>query len=122
MRTVGLIAVVVGAAGSVTMMLRTGSRNPSSVLMLMFAVWVLSPFVALALADAVSARWSATTRTAIHVMMLLLAAATLAAYAGLLAMPAGSKPAFPYLIVPLASWLLLGMIVPFVVFTSRRRK
>ena len=119
LRTVALIAAVAGAAGSVVLMLRTGSRNQSSVLMLMFAVWVLSPFVALALAEVKSTGWSSATRTTIHVLMLLFAVTSLSVYLGLVAMPAASKPAFPYLMVPLVCWLLIVTVLPLVAMRTR---
>lgn len=45
LRAVGLVAVVVGAVASVLLMLRAG--HPPLALRLLFAGWVLSPFVAL---------------------------------------------------------------------------
>jgi len=45
-----LIALLVGAVGSVGLMLRAGHRNPSRLLIVLFTFWVLSPFIALVLA------------------------------------------------------------------------
>src|SRR5262245_21009562 len=45
------IAVVAGAGGSLGLMLYAGRRNPSWILLLLFAIWVLSPFVAAVLAN-----------------------------------------------------------------------
>jgi hypothetical protein len=50
LRTAALISLVAGAADSVGFMLRAGHQNPSRVLLILFAIWVLSPFVALAFA------------------------------------------------------------------------
>ena len=47
-----LIAVVVGAAGSVGLLLRAGQRTPRLLLVLM-TIWVLSPFIALVWANVV---------------------------------------------------------------------
>lgn len=47
LRAVALIAVVAGAGGSIGLMLWAGHRNPSRLLIVLFAIWVLSPFVAL---------------------------------------------------------------------------
>ena len=53
-----LAAVVAAAGGSVGLMLWVGRHNPSSVLLLLFALWVVSPFMGLQLADMFSKRWS----------------------------------------------------------------
>lgn len=54
LRAMALIAAAVGAAGSVALMLHVGHRNDSSIpgiLLVVFTGWVLSPFVALVVAD-----------------------------------------------------------------------
>src|ERR1700731_2872365 len=72
LRAVALIAVVAGALGSVGLMLWVGHRNPSRVLLVLFAIWDLSPFIALVLADIVSKRWSVITRATLYGVMLIL--------------------------------------------------
>jgi hypothetical protein len=62
LRAVALVAVVVGAAGSVALTLRVGRHNPSRLLLVLFTTWVLSPLVALVLANKASNRWSVLTR------------------------------------------------------------
>ena len=50
------LATVAGAAGSIGLMLRVGHRNDSTIpllLLVLFTGWVLSPFVALLLAERV---------------------------------------------------------------------
>src|SRR5213082_3453012 len=80
LRAAALIAVPAGAAGSVGFMLRVGHRNSSRVLLLLFGIWVLSPFVALVLAHVVSKRWSVLNRATLYCVMLLLTLASLAFY------------------------------------------
>jgi hypothetical protein len=46
LRAAALAAVLVGAVGSVAFMLYAGRHNPSRLLMTLFTLWVLSPFVA----------------------------------------------------------------------------
>src|SRR5450432_3739404 len=65
LRAVSLIAVVVGAVGSVGLMLSAGRSTPRFLLVL-FVIWVLSPFVALAWANVVSRRWSSLTRVTLY--------------------------------------------------------
>jgi phosphate/sulfate permease len=50
----GPIAVPIAAVGSVGLMLYAGHCNNSQVLLVLFRLWVLSPFMALVVADAVS--------------------------------------------------------------------
>lgn len=117
LRGVALIAVVVGAAGSVGLMLRAG--HPPLFLRVLFAGWVLSPFVALALARIASKRWSVPTRATLHAVALVIALGSLACYGGLIPMPPGSRPAFVFLVVPLASWLLLTIAIAIATLVSR---
>ena len=65
LRTMGLVAVVIGAVGSAGFFLRAGQHTPRLLLLLM-AIWVFSPFVALVWANVVSKRWSVLTRAALY--------------------------------------------------------
>ena len=75
-----LIAALAGAVGSLGLMLHTGRRQSSLILIGLFTIWVLSPFVALVCAHVVSKRWSALTRTTLYGLMLLLTLSSLASY------------------------------------------
>src|SRR6266446_8409199 len=72
LHAVALIAVLAGAGGSVGLMLWVGHRNPSRVLLGLFVIWVLSPFIALLLVNMVSKRWSVITRATLYGVMLIL--------------------------------------------------
>src|SRR5438128_1469406 len=78
LRGIGLVAVAAGAVGSIGFMLRAG--HPPLFLRVLFAIWVLSPFVALLFAHVVSKRWSVLTRATIHSLMLIVTAGSLAIY------------------------------------------
>lgn len=119
LRAVALIAVVAGALGSVGLMLWVGHRNPSRVLLVLFAIWDLSPFIALVLADIVSKRWSVLTRATLYVVMLILTLGSLAFYGDVVWRPR-PQPAFVFLVVPLASWLLMTIVVPIAALVSGR--
>ncbi|PYQ00916.1 MAG: hypothetical protein DMF82_20765 [Acidobacteria bacterium] len=106
-----LVAVVAGATGSIGLMLHVGRRNPSSMLMALFAVWVLSPFVGLGLAASRSPRWSVATRATVHVVMLVVALGSLAIYGQVAFGPPRPKPASAFLLVPLGSWVLIAATV-----------
>jgi hypothetical protein len=119
LRAVALTAVVAGALGSVGLMLWVGHRNPSRVLLALFVIWDLSPFIALALADMVSQRWSVLTRATLYGVMLILALGSLAFYGDVVWRPR-PQPAFLFLVVPLGSWLLMTIVVPMAALISGR--
>jgi hypothetical protein len=120
LRTAALIAVAAGAAGSVGLVVHAGRRVGSPrLLQELFAIWVFSPFVILALGEVVSKRWSALTRAALHGVMLVVTVASLIVYAVVALAPARPKaPAF--VLVPPLSWLLTAIVVPAAAFVSRR--
>ena len=120
-RTAAAIAVVAGAAGSVALVLYAGHRNPSSVLMALFVVWVLAPFIALGWTNMISRRWSAPFRAALYTGSLLLTAASLAVYGMVALGPPRARPAFFFLVVPLVSLLLIATTVSLATRVSRRR-
>ena len=97
LRSAALIAVVAGAGGSVALTLYAGRQNDSGILMALFAIWVLSPFAALALANVVSKRWSVLTRAALYGVMLVLTVGSLAIYGAHALRP---SDAFVFVVVP----------------------
>ena len=102
-------------------MLRVGRRNSSILLMVLFAVWVLAPFVALAVAHVISKRWSVLRQATLHGLMLILAMGSLAIYGNVAFGPPRPQPAFMFLVVPLASGLLMAIVLPLAAVISRRR-
>ena len=120
LRTAARIALVGGAAGSVLLMMRAGARQRSILLMFLFTGWVLSPFVALALANVRSANWQPITRTALYGAMLGVAFISLSIYT-LHALIPGMKAGFIYLIVPAGCWVLITMVLATSAVISRSR-
>jgi hypothetical protein len=118
MRTVALIALMLGALGSFGLMLRVGHYQ-LSVLMLLFTIWDLSPFLALISIDLVSKHWAVFHRTALYVVMLVVAVGSVTIYASVV-LRAPAQPAFAFLVVPLASWVLLILVVLIGHVVSRR--
>ena len=119
LRLVALIAVLIGAVGSFGLTLHTGKHNDSIILIVLFSGWVLSPFIALLLANELAKRWSAVTRITLYVIMLLIAVSSLMSYAGVLS-PEEGKSAFVFLIVPLVSWLIMITVIPIALALSRK--
>jgi hypothetical protein len=121
LRAAALIALPAGAAGSIGFMLRAGHRNPSRVLLILFAIWVLSPFVALIFATIVSKDWSVLTRTTLYGVMLVLTVSSLAIYGDVALGPPRAKTAFAFVVLPPASWLLIAITTSIAALISRRR-
>ena len=120
LRATALIVVLAGAVGSVGLMLHAGRRNPSRLLLVLFALWVLSPFVTLVLASVVSKRWPVLTRATLYSVMLVITLGTLAIYGEVALGPPRAKTAFVFVVVPPASWLLIAIVVPIAALISGR--
>ncbi len=120
LRTLAVIAVLGGAAGSLARVLYVGQQNDSFLLIALFVGWVLSPFVAMTAGNVIANRWSAPARVTLYYLMIFISLGSLVVYSGFLS-PPGTKGAFVFLVVPLVSWLLMGiaMLVNFVL--SRRK-
>lgn len=120
LRGAALIAVLAGAVGSFGLMLHVGRRQQSLILIGLFTVWALSPFVALVCAHVVSKHWSVLTRSTLYGVMLVLALGSLATYGNVALGPPRPQPAFVFLVVPLASWLLIAIALPISALVSGR--
>jgi len=115
-----MAAVLAGAAGSVAFTLYDGRRNPSLILMALFALWVLSPFVALLLADLYSKRWPVRLRAALYILMIIVTVGSLAIYANVALGPPRAKTAFAFVVTPPVSWLVIAILVAYAALVSRR--
>ena len=106
LQTMFLTALLIGAIGSLYFMFKAGSNQKSIILIGLFTVWVLSPFVGLFIANKVTSIWTAITRQLLFWLMLSLTIVSLIAYSGLMTIP-DSKPAFVFLALPFISWLVI---------------
>jgi len=120
LRAVALSVLIIGATGSLVIMLREGQDTPRFLLIL-FIIWVLSPFAALFWANMVSKHWLVVTQATLYFVMFIVAAGSVTIYSGLVNVkPAGSANAFLWVIVPPASLVFITIIVGIVALTSRR--
>ena len=109
LRPAALIAVVAGAAGSLVLLLRAGQRTPRFLLFLL-AIWVLSPFKALAVAHRISKGWPVPTRATLYSLIVVVALASLAIYGDDAFGHRMPQAGFVYVVVPLVSWLLMVIV------------
>jgi hypothetical protein len=121
LRATALIAALAGAGSSLGFMLYAGRRNNSRILLILFTLWVLSPYVILAVAEVVSKRWPVLTRAALYGVMLITALGSLAIYGYFALRPPRAQAAAVFVIVPPAAWLLIGTILPIAGLISGRR-
>lgn len=119
LRVLALIATLIGSGISLGLVLQAGHNNKSVLLIGLFVSWVLSPFIALMVANVVSKLWSVFTRLTLYSLMVIITLASLVGYWGGLSSP-GMKPAFIFLIIPLISWLLIVIVIPIAALVSRR--
>jgi hypothetical protein len=120
LRRAGLIALWIGAAGSIYFFFHAG-RHPPPIVIVGFVVWILSPFVALGLADRISRRWSRLTQTTLYVLMMAVTIGTLTVYADDAIAHRTAHPAAVYVMVAPASWLLIAIALSIAAIISRKR-
>jgi uncharacterized membrane protein len=119
LRIIALVLLLAGAGASLGLTLYAGRKNNSIILIVLFAMWVLSPFVALILANMISKSWHTLTRVTLYCLILIVTLGSLFGYSGVLS-PPGAKPAFVFLIIPLLSWFLMATLMLTVRSRSRR--
>jgi len=120
LRAGALIALAVGIVGSIALMLRTRPNMPP-LLVVLIGLWVVSPFVLLALGDGLAKRWPLLNRSTIHVLALVLTLGSLAIYQSVAFGPPRSKPAFFFVLIPPISWLVIATGLAMAALVSRKR-
>src|ERR1700738_3072023 len=80
LRFTALIALVIGAAGSLGLWIHA-AKHPPPLLVVLFVIWVLSPFVILGIGHVMAKRWSPSTQAALYWVTLLVSATSIAIYA-----------------------------------------
>ena len=106
-RRVARTALAIGAAGSLALMVYAGRHNRSIALVLLFTVWVSSPFVALAVADRWARRWQPASRAAFYGVMFAVSLGSVLVYA-FDALRPRPQAAFFYVLVPPTCWIIGG--------------
>ena len=122
LRAIALIVLGAGAIASLGFMFRTGHNERSPLLIAMFTGWVLAPFAELLFAECrLARRWPARTTTKLRYGMIIVPTVSVLYYSGSIPMPEGSRPAAVYLLVPLASLLVIGAGLLVRAVASRRQ-
>ena len=120
-RRVARTALAIGAAGSFALMVYAGRHNRSIALVLLFTVWVSSPFVALAIADRWAKRWQPVSRAAFYGVMFAVSLGSLLVYA-FDALRPRPQAAFFYVLVPPTCWIIGTVVLAIVALLARRAR
>jgi hypothetical protein len=120
MRTIAFIALITGAAGSVGLMLHA-KQHPPPLLIVLFVIWVLAPFVCLGVAYKVSTPWPPGTQATLHIVIVFVTLASLLVYGDDSLHHRTAHPAFVYVAVPPASGLLAAIAVSISALKARRK-
>ena len=110
--------LLVGAIASLGLMLYVGRSNKSFVLMMVFGIWVLSPFAAGIGLNRVSVRWPTTMQTKLYFAILIIAGVSMMTYT-LVVLNQPPQPAFYFMVTPFVSLLLLVLISAQAAFKQR---
>jgi hypothetical protein len=104
------LVVLAAAVFAIICVLAVGRNNSSGLLITLFVLWVFAPFVMLALLIKASRRWAPRRQLLLQRLSLFVCAASTIAY-GLVAFGfALSKPAFWFLVTPLASLSTIAIV------------
>jgi hypothetical protein len=117
LHSAALIALSIGAVASIVFMFQVGGG--SVILLAVFAVWVLAPLAALFGAEMYAKGWSSRSRTTLDVVALIVAVASPLVYGSVALGPPRPQPAFYFMVVPAASWLLMVVSLTIAAVTSR---
>jgi hypothetical protein len=112
--------VVAGAAGALGLWIHAASHPPPLIIAL-FVVWVLSPFVILGAGHIVATRWLPGTQSALYWVTLFITLATLVIYIDDAIAHRTAHPAFVYTAVAPASWAVTVAAVATAAFRARKR-
>jgi hypothetical protein len=107
-------AVLITIAGwlvSLAFMLFTGRRNPSELLLGMFALWVSFPYLLMLWISGRSYSWPSAVRTALYTTMIVLPVVSAGIYGRVAFGPPQGRRATLFLLVPPASCVLVGIVM-----------
>jgi hypothetical protein len=121
LRIIALVVFAIGWIVSLGFTLHAGHNNRSVFLVILFLGWVSSPFLGQLVAASLSRHRPVVTRKAFYILMILLSIGSVVGYSGVLS-PAGMKPAFIFLVIPLISWVLIMIIITVTISRARKKK
>lgn len=121
LRFTALIALVLGAAGSLGLWIHA-AKHPPPLLIVLFVIWVLSPFVVLGIGHVMAKRWAPSTQAALYWVTLLVTAASIVIYADDAVSHRTTHPAAVYVVIPPASWLVSAVALGVSAWIAKRKQ
>ena len=119
LRSAALVAVLFGSIGSVGLLRHAQQRTPP-MLVVLFVIWVVAPFVLLAVANWLSRRWSKQAGLTLYIVTLIVTVASLAIYVDDNIAHRTAKAAFVWVAVPPASVLVSVIAVGIAMVMDKR--
>ena len=113
------LILILGAVGSLALMLYAGRSNTHILITIGFIFWVLAPFALLALAERRSASWAPAMKTTLQTLIWVVVLGSLVIYAYRAAVPPRATGAFLFVIVPPVAVVLV--LVALVIVSLRSR-
>ena len=104
-----MLCLLVGAAISLGTRYWVGRHNSSVVLLLLFTLWVASPFAGMAIVHHLARNWPGKRQVVTYSQIRNLSLGSAFLYVLIVAVKHLSKPAGPFVAVPVASWILMAI-------------
>ena len=120
LRSSALIAAVIGAIGSIGLW-RRAPQHPPPLLVVLFVIWIFAPFGLLGVANILSKRWPSNVRVTLHVMTLIVTAASLAIYLDDNISHRTTHPAEVWVAVPPTAVIVSAVAVAIALWQTRKR-
>jgi hypothetical protein len=120
LQPVAQTAAVIGAVGAVALTLYAGRNNGLPVLMILMSGWVFAPFFGYAVIRKIAGRRSSFPLASLDGVVIVIAVVALAIYAQDVVHPPTSKPAVVFVAVPIASWVVMLIVVAIASFIAHR--
>jgi hypothetical protein len=112
--------IALGAIGSVVLVSLAGRHSSQFILQLLFDIWVFSPFGIMILIKKTSKSWPTNTQSILNCMTLFITVVSLIIYTIVNIRLPSTHLAFPFVIVPLLSWLIILIVYLIAKLMSRK--
>ena len=121
LRAAAFVAVILGAVGSIGLWIHA-TRHPPLAIIVLFVIWVLSPFVLLGISHAVAKRWAPGTQTALYLVMLFVSLGSILIYADDAIAHRTAHPAAVYVVVPAVAWVVSAVAIGLGAWIAKKKQ
>jgi hypothetical protein len=121
LRLTALVALVIGAVGAIGLWI-SAAKHPPPLLIVLFVIWVLSPFVILGIGHVMAKRWALSTQSALYWVTLLVTIVSIGIYADDAVSHRTAHHAAVYVVVPPASWIVSAVATGLGAWIAKRKQ